>query len=532
MFIGELVCRQFNDGRLQGVVRDITERKQIEAALRDEAKRKDEFLALLGHELRNPLAAISTAIEVLSDGVNAGRRAEIEGMMSRQVNLMRRLLDDLLDLGRITHGHIELKKESIDLAEFIQKAAASLQSVIVSRRQELVLRLPSESVVFMADRMRLEQIASNLLSNASKYSGPGCRIEFSGAREGSAVVLHCKDNGQGVLPEYRDKIFEPFTRGRNIHDSHGEASLGIGLALAKQLTELHEGTISVDSAGADMGSDFIVRLPLVPPQFAAGSVEAKPEVRPHSGGSIVIVEDNPDIAELMQITLKQAGYQVNTFADGVSALAAVPDLKPDAVLLDIGLPGMDGYELAAEMKKRSQIGNALFIGLSGFKRREGELTSGGDFDHYFTKPVDVRALIALLDARSRLHSQESSRIRVLLVEDHPDLAAATESMLRSEGLEVQTALTGRHALEIAQNFRPQLILCDMNLPDMDGLEVIRRLKSDASLHRGKAVILTAMSELEIQAYNSKAGKLGVDAFIGKPIKTDVLRNLAAKLKAE
>jgi CheY-like chemotaxis protein/two-component sensor histidine kinase len=309
----------------------------------------------------------------------------------------------LLDLGRITHGLIELKKERIDLAEFLQKTAASLQPVITNRRQEFLLRVPSESVLFMADRMRLEQIAANLLTNASKYTNSGGGIELSGQREGSEVVLHCKDNGQGVLPEYQEKIFEPFTRGRNTHDSPGEASLGIGLALAKQLAELHGGTISVVSGGADMGSDFIVRLPLVTPQADnAISVDTR-HALPHGRGSaVIIVEDNADIAELLGIALEQAGHSVQIFPDGPSALAGVVDLRPDAVLLDIGLPGIDGYELAAKMKKRRNMRKSLFIALSGFQRRESEASE--DFDHYLTKPVDVPGLLALLDSTHRKES--------------------------------------------------------------------------------------------------------------------------------
>ena len=465
------------------LVRDITERKWAEAALRDEARRKDEFLAVLGHELRNPLAAISTGLQVLS-GLSGPRRAAIEEMMGQQVTLMRQLLDDLLDLGRITHGHIELKKERIDLAEFLQEATASTQSVIANRRQELLLRLPSESVQFMADRIRLKQIATNLLSNASKYTRPGGRIELSGAREGSEVVLHCKDNGQGVLPEDQEKIFEPFTRGSKTQESHGEASLGIGLALAKQLTELHGGSISVESAGADMGSDFIVRLPLVaPPSDTPVTAEPTHALPSHRGCSIVIVEDNTEIAEVMAIALEQAGHSARVFPDGPSAIAGVADLEPDAVLLDIGLPDMDGYELAVELKKLPNMRHALFIALSGFKPREQAGQAAGNFDHYLTKPVDIFALLALIEThspRKQGEPKKTKQLRVLLVEDHADLAAATASLLRGEGLEVRTARTGREALEVAPNFRPQLILCDMNLPDMDGLETIRRAIHDRS----------------------------------------------------
>ena len=528
-------------GQVLAIVRDITERKQAEEAVLEEVRRKDEFLALLGHELRNPLAAISAGMQVLSGDLTAARRADIEAMMGRQVILMRRLLDDLLELGRMTHGLIELKKERIDLAEFLQKAAAAVQTNIANNRQELVLRLPAESVPFMADRMRLQQIATNLLSNASKYTAPGGRIELSGAREGSEVLLRCKDNGQGVLPEYQQKIFEPFTRGRNTYDSYGEASLGIGLALVKKLTEMHGGTISVESAGASMGSEFIVRLPLeAPPSNQREAEESKGAPSPCSRRSVAIVEDNPSVAIAMKIALEQAGHHVHVFPDGPCAIRGLAELMPDAVLLDVGLPGMDGYELAVELKKRTTTRAALLIAISGFKRRE-QLT-GDDFDHYFTKPVDVRSLLALLDTSSRAEAagsarayrepEKSRRLRVLLVEDHADLAVAMAELLRREGLEVQTARTGREVLVAAPDFRPQLVLCDLNLPDMNGLEVIRNLRSNPSIRQIYAVILTAMSKAEIHTYNSDAKRLGVDEFFSKPITPEAIRSLVTKLTSQ
>src|SRR6516165_8498927 len=299
---------------LIGIVHDITERKRMEKERAEGDRLKDEFLSLLGHELRNPLAAISTGVQLLSGGVTDEERVSLNGMMDRQVTLMQRLLDDLLDLGRITHGYIKLQKERIDLAKLLQHVTEVIQSTAAKRGQEMILRLPSEVVVFKADEARLEQIAINLLNNASKYTPQGGRIEFSGVREGSEVVLRCKDNGRGIPLEMQQKIFEPFTRVGPLSDSRGEASLGIGLALVKRLVELHGGTISVESGGPGTGSEFLVRLPQEPADQPAAP-EMKPVPTLQRSRSVVLVEDNFDVAGTMVLALEQAGYRVVLFRD-------------------------------------------------------------------------------------------------------------------------------------------------------------------------------------------------------------------------
>jgi signal transduction histidine kinase len=374
------------------------ERKRLEQERSEEAQRKDEFLAFLGHELRNPLAAIQTANEVLSSGATEAQRVKMAAIIGRQTTMMRRLVDDLLELERITHGHIELQREQVNLGECLQQSVASMQATVASRRQELHLHLPSGTVLFMADRTRLDQIIGNLLTNASKYTGPGGRIELSGAREGVNVVLRCKDNGRGVLPEFQEKIFQPFFRGTTTDLGYGEASLGLGLALTKHLTELHGGTLVVASGGADQGSEFVVRLPLVAPpsdqQATPESTLAPTARRPYS---VVIVEDNPSVGEALMIALEQAGHVVHLFADGPSALAGLSALSPDAFLIDIGLPGMDGYEVAAKLRTLGSTRNALYIAVSGFKQPQSG-QAGSDFDHYLNKPFAVGTLLALLDS--------------------------------------------------------------------------------------------------------------------------------------
>ena len=379
---------------LIGIVHDITDRKRLEEERAEEQRRKDKFLSLLGHELRNPLAAISTAVQALSGGVTDEQRFSLKEMMDRQLKLMQRLLDDLLDIGRISHGHIQLKKARIDLATFLQDLTAATQSTIAQRGQKMIFRLPSEVVAFEADEVRLEQIATNLLSNASKYTPQGGTIEFSGAREGSEVVLRCKDNGRGIPHDMQQKIFEPFTRLEPV--GPGEASLGIGLSLVKQLVELHGGSVFLQSGGPGLGSEFVVRLPLEPATLDQPvAQEPKRLSTPQRSGLIALIEDNPDLAEVMAIALEDVGYRVKLFADASSALAGISDLKPYAILLDIGLPSMDGYELAAQLRKMHNLRHVPFIAISGFQRRP-TAEAADDFDHYFIKPVNLGSLLNLL----------------------------------------------------------------------------------------------------------------------------------------
>ena len=538
-----LQCISGDDGsiRILETNRDISDRKRLEQQLAEDGRRKDEFLSLLGHELRNPLATITTAAQLLSSGVPDAQRVSLNGMMNRQLELMRRLLDDLLDLGRITHGHIQLKKLSIELAQFLLRIADVTRPTTVERGQELILRLPSEVVTFKADEARVEQVVINLLNNASKYTAKGGRIELSGAREDSEVVFRCKDNGRGIPPEMQQKIFDPFNRVDPFSDGHGEASLGIGLALVKRLVELHGGTVTVTSSGLGMGSEFAVRLPLEP---APPDQSAVPEVNPVSTSRrsrlIVVVEDNSDFAGALVIALEQAGYQVARFADAVSALARISELTPHAVLLDIGLPGMDGYTLAAMLRQHRHLDHTVFVGLSGFKRCEpGE--SGDSFDYFFNKPVDLPTLFTVLDAPARSEEPTPSprpvleRVespRVLLVDDHAELTTVTAAFLRNEGLEVRSALSGQESLAIARDFKPQLTLCDLHLPDMSGLEVIRRLRSNPLTRQTYAVVVTALSEGQIRDLNDDARQMGVDEFVSKPLTRDVVRTLVTNLKRQ
>ena len=505
------------------IVRDITARKRNEAEREQETKNRESFLAFLGHELRNPMAAISSALEVLARCPQEQRK-ELECMVGRQLGLMRRLLDDLLDLNRIAHGRIELQKEFLELGTCLRNAADSARPAIAARSQELAIHVPPGQVRFVADRARLEQIAANLLGNASKYTQTGGRIELSGDREGSEIVLRCRDTGRGIEPEDMEMIFQPFVTGRPTGDSYGEASLGIGLALVRQLAELHGGSVSVHSEGPGRGSEFVVRLPWIQPAGFSESATVTQIARSGVRRSIVMVEDNPHVAATIKLLLELAGNEVFAFSDATSALARAPELSPDAVLLDIGLPGMDGYQLAAELRKHSGMRNAIFIAMSGFGKVEGR---DANFECYFTKPVGGAELVAAIETHCERRARRDAR--VLLVEDHPDLGAVMAEFLRQQGLDVQVARTGREALELAPVFEPQLVLCDLNLPDIKGTEVTRALRSRAETRGAYIVILSAKTADELRACNRDAGKVGVDEFIAKPLTRENVAMLKAKI---
>jgi CheY-like chemotaxis protein len=288
-----------------------------------------------------------------------------------------------------------------------------------------------------------------------------------------------------------------------------------------------------------MGSKFSVRLPLepgLPDQTSSPEAQDAPAFA--CPRSIVLVEDNPDVAQPLMLALEHAGYRVTLFTDAVSAIAGLSDLKPDAVLLDIGLPGIDGYELAAQLRKKQNLRNRLFVAISGFRKRQTP-EAPDHFDHYFTKPVNVGSLLnvlrsALVDAEPTVAgtspAPEKGALQALLIDDHVGLATAMANLLNREGLEVRTAFSGEEGLRCASDLRPQLILCDLNLPDMGGHEVVRKLRSNPATRHAYSVILTALSEAEVRTFNDEAKEIGVDEFIRKPMMPDVVHSLVAKLR--
>jgi signal transduction histidine kinase/ActR/RegA family two-component response regulator len=380
------------------------ERTWREEALREHAerlaeadRRKDEFLALLGHELRNPLAAVDSGLALLEGGTladDAVRRTY--GMMRQQTGQLTRLLDDLLDVTRITRGKIRLRKRRVDLVEILQRAVESARPQAEARRQTLTLELPAEPVVVRGDAQRLEQVFVNLLGNAVRYTDPGGSVAVETARREGEVAVTVRDSGVGLAGEDFERIFEPFTQLRDEGDGGG--GLGIGLTLVRDLVGLHGGRVSAASEGPGRGSAFEVVLPVAAAADEEGAAAEPPAPAASPVGlDVLVVDDNRDAADSLSLLLEIKGCRVATAYDGVEALAAAARQKPAAVVLDIAMPGMNGYEVAQRMRSEPELAKARLIALTGFGHDEARrrVREAGIDDH-LVKPVDLDHLLRLL----------------------------------------------------------------------------------------------------------------------------------------
>jgi two-component system CheB/CheR fusion protein len=391
------------DGRLieaQSSGIDITDRKRVEEALKEADRRKDEFLAMLAHELRNPLAPILNAAHALrlvgpADANQQWAREVIE----RQTRHLARLVDDLLDVSRITRGKVTLAREPLDLSTIISRAVEASRPLIDERRHKLTVAFPPEPARVEGDLTRLVQVVGNLLNNAAKYTDEGGHIWLEAAEEGEAVI-RVRDNGMGISADLLPHVFALFTQAdRSLDRSHG--GLGIGLTLVRHLVEMHGGRVEARSEGPGRGSEFIVRLPALAPGSAAYAKEAVGErARPTPDAlKILVVEDNADSAESMALLLRLNGHEVRIAHDGPSALAEARSFEPQVVLCDIGLPGMDGYEVAARLREQQAFKQTPLIALTGYgqegaRRRAKE----AGFDYHLVKPVEPGALDTVLDS--------------------------------------------------------------------------------------------------------------------------------------
>lgn len=384
------------DGRVEvvaGSARDTSERRQIEQALREADRRKDEFLAMLSHELRNPLAAIGNATSLL-DSASAAERDWAIGVIKRQNAQLSHLIDDLLDVSRINTGKIRLRKEALDVAVVLDRARDAVQPLINERGHTLVAEYQPGNHWIEADPSRLEQVVVNLLTNAAKYTPSGGRIEMTVRQQEGAVIITVHDNGIGIAAHLMPEMFKLFAQGeRSIARSEG--GLGIGLTIVQRLVEMHGGHIEALSDGPHLGSTFRVSFPAVLPP------DDRERVQPTKDNSktrrVLIVDDNVDTAQTLARLLQRAGHKVTLAHDGIEALKKARQMSPEAVVLDIGLPGMDGFEVARQLRRESSCAGTTIIALTGYGQphdRHQALSAG--FHHHLVKPVDLAELKQLL----------------------------------------------------------------------------------------------------------------------------------------
>jgi len=384
-----------------GTMRDVTERKQLEASLREADRRKDEFLATLAHELRNPLAPIRNAVHLLK-ATNASelQARAARDIIDRQVQHMVRLVDDLMDVSRITLGQVSFRYERASLTELLTDALEAARPAIEAGGQQLVVELPKQELQIEGDVTRLSQVFQNLLNNASKYTPNGGQITLRAEQRGREIVVSVRDTGIGIPKDWQPRVFDLFTR---VHPSDPikSSGLGIGLALAKQLVELHNGHIEVNSEGTGAGSEFLVYLPvLVATAQPAHPARSLQEADTSAGKRrVLVVDDNRDSAKSLAMLLELSGYTVALAFGGPEALQVFETFGADTVLLDIGMPVMDGYEVARRLRSSPLGRDILLVALTGWGQLEDKRrAASAGFDDHLTKPIDPALLATLLRA--------------------------------------------------------------------------------------------------------------------------------------
>jgi len=519
----------------------LAERRVIES-------RKDDFIAVLGHELRNPLAAIQAGLDLWASA-SPERTAWIRQLLTRQTEQLARIVDDLLDISRITRGKITLRPQNLELSEIVAGALASVNDLLAESGHVLEVSVP-DCIRLKADPARLEQILVNLLTNAARYTDEGGHIRLRAGQDGNQIRIEVEDSGIGMSPEMLTSVFDIAHRTGDLHRQE-RGGLGVGLNLIRQLVEMHQGTITAASEGSGKGSTFTVTLPV-------GSIDAEPMgTFAFSGASktshprrILVVDDNEDLAVSLSFLLKESGHTVATAFDGASALALSQAFRPEVVLLDVGLPDLDGCAVADRLRARQrEAGERMrIIGVSGFEmeqhRRQAERPRL--FDHYLVKPVSIPLLRSLIetsrqgeDARPPFDDRFFNRVRneaepqaarqapsrrMLIIDDSKAIADLTQELLEAEGYETAVAYDGQRGLDLASEFKPDVILCDLNLAGgINGWEVASAIREAGRAEPAPVLVaLTAWGGDEIQHALKKSA---FDFHLTKPLDLRELERL-------
>ena len=535
---------------------EAAERERLEQVLRAADRRKDEFLAMLAHELRNPLAPLRNALVSLQRlSLSEQDRAQALAMMSRQITQMARLIDELIDISRITSDRIELRMEPTDLRTIIEDACEIARPAIEQRDHRLSIEAPLSPLLINVDRTRIAQVLSNILHNAAKYTEPNGAISLSAAVEDEGIVIRVRDTGIGIAPGMLGKIFDMFVQVDPSFE-RSQGGLGIGLTLAKRLAELHGGTVTAHSAGVGEGSEFAVCLP---PGLIAVEEGARSQSHADDDGArccIVIADDNADYAESTAFILRAQGHSVHVAYDGLQALALVESQRPDVLLLDIGLPKLNGYDVARRVRALETGRGLLLVAITGWgQERDRELANEAGFDQHLVKPVDPEALMKIIARRpcasapdgaasssrspaadpavaaetrrttpvastreTRTDGGDVTRRRVLVVDDNEDVRTSVSDMLRDAGYEVEAAPDGTAAVDLAERWRPHCVLVDLNMPIVNGYELARQLRARHSPAQMKLVMMSGMA-LNAAVHDS-AKRAGFDDAIDKMAKPE------------
>ncbi|HSV46836.1 MAG TPA: PAS domain-containing protein [Ramlibacter sp.] len=382
-----------------GSVTDIHARKLAEQSLLEADRRKDEFIATLAHELRNPLAPIRNAVELMRmDGVQDADLARSRDVIDKQVSHLTRLIDDLLDISRITRDRLQLKKEPVAVAAILRDAIDNSRPDLEAGKHPLQLELPADDLWVEGDAVRLVQMVMNLLTNAAKYSPAGRPITLTAAAQGQQALIRVRDSGHGIAAEHLPRVFDMFFQA-NRGPERGKGGLGIGLSLVQRLAQLHGGSVQAYSAGPEQGSEFVLRLPLSPARAAAAGAGAAPLPAAQPGQQVLVVDDNRDSADTLAEVLRIMGWRAVTAYDGQDGLEKAQALRPDAVVLDLGMPRLNGYDACRQLREQPWGRGMVVVAVSGWGQKEDRRRSKeAGFDAHLVKPVSPAALVQALQA--------------------------------------------------------------------------------------------------------------------------------------
>jgi PAS domain S-box-containing protein len=565
------------EGRLRGfakVTRDMTERKRVEA-LESGEREMTEFLAMLAHELRNPLAPIRNALDLMRiKSAGDSTQQWSRDVIDRQLTQLTRLVDDLLDVGRITSGKIALHKEPVEINAAVLRAVESVQPLADARGHTLDVRLARDPLLVDGDLARLSQVVLNLLNNAIKYTPDGGRIEVEAAREADLALVRVKDTGIGMSADLISRVFDLFVQGERALD-RAEGGLGIGLTLVKRLVALHSGDILALSEGRGRGSEFVIRLPALAQKTAKGRAHhAAPPLEPREPKRVLVVDDNRDSADTITALLLAWGHEARTLYDAESVISVVAEFQPDVVVLDIGLPKINGYDLARQMRQSGNPRHIVLVACTGYgqdddRRRVRE----AGFDHHLLKPLEPEALAKIIDAvpahaasacgahsdkngaEAAMNEQqgETSRravpagdaatapsettggaqrsgngagkmpLRVLIADDSAAVRDSLARLLEDMGHQVRGAQDGAEAVELAQRWRPDFVLLDIHMPKLNGIMAARALRAQFPSNLMQLVMMSGITLDEETRAGAKAA--GFDNCIDKVFALEGLETL-------